>query len=400
MKRYHFVCLLFFLFFWLPLSFAIPVEKLTFNEPVIDQAQMLSNEERTDLNAKFWHYRRKNLMQAAVVLVDNTEGEGVFNYGMEIFDRWKLGDKDRDHGLLLLIARDEQRYHLFTGKGLEGVLPDITVKRILNKYLKPEFEKGDFAVGIARTFMAIENKLLTITDDEIRANIQYGIEKEQQSKNKEKEDNSIRRNLQHIFLPLFLFTAFLFTRFFRGIFSLFPKDAQQETMTFYVAFPFLLLLMGLYSLTDLPFFVCLVISLIIFNISYNRVRKNREMNPNDNDLYLITIIFLVVHGLMGIPFWNCVFVWALLFIYIWIPFIREKRNHRTKTEEDDDNAIIVFGHGRDDSNGFSFGRGDFGGFGGDGYDGGGGDSAGGGAGGGWGDSDGDSGGGDGGGGSD
>lgn len=352
MKRYHFVCLLFFLFFWLPLSFAIPVEKLTFNEPVIDQAQMLSNEERTDLNAKFWHYRRKNLMQAAVVLVDNTEGEGVFNYGMEIFDRWKLGDKDRDHGLLLLIARDEQRYHLFTGKGLEGVLPDITVKRILNMHLKPEFEKGYFAAGIAHTFMVIENRLLA--DDEIRANLRDSAKDRQSiSTSNKTEDEIFRERFRNAFL---IFMGFLFTvpRLIFTLFRIKPKDPieiQRKYTFFYTLFPCLILLMGLYSLTDLPFFVCLVISLIIFNVSYNRV----------------------------------------------------KRNHRTKTE-DDDNAIIVFGHGRDDSNGFSFGRGDFsrdnyggGGFGGDGYDGGGGDSAGGGAGGGWGDSDGDSGGGDGGG---
>lgn len=340
MKRYHFVCLLFFLFFWLPLSFAIPVEKLTFNEPVIDQAQMLSNEERTDLNAKFWHYRRKNLMQAAVVLVDNTEGEGVFNYGMEIFDRWKLGDKDRDHGLLLLIARDEQRYHLFTGKGLEGVLPDITVKRILNKYLKPEFEKGDFAAGIARTFMAIENKLLTITDDEIRANLRDSAKDRQSiSTSNKTEDEIFRERFRNAFL---IFMGFLFTvpRLIFTLFRIKPKDPieiQRKYTFFYTLFPCLILLMAFYSI-GIPFFVCFVVCLILFSIFYAQAREDRDGRPYRGN-----------------------------------------------------GTTISFGSEHASSDDFSFGRG---GFSHDRYDGGGGDSAGGGAGGGWGDSDGDGGDGD------
>ena len=86
-------------------------------------------------------------MQGAIVLIDNLNGMSDFDYGMAVFQRWQLGDRTRDDGLLILLSQKEHAIRIITGRGLEGDIPDIYAKKIINAMV-PQFKQGHFAAGL------------------------------------------------------------------------------------------------------------------------------------------------------------------------------------------------------------------------------------------------------------
>ena len=127
---------------------AIAPDKLTLGkEPVVDQAAMLAPAETAALNQKLRTLHEAQVMQGAIVLVDNLNGMSDFDYGMAVFDRWQLGDRTRNDGLLILLSEKEHAIRIITGRGLEGDLPDAFAKKIINGMV-PSFKQGRFAAGL------------------------------------------------------------------------------------------------------------------------------------------------------------------------------------------------------------------------------------------------------------
>lgn len=127
---------------------AIAPDKLTLGkEPVVDQAAMLAPAETAALNQKLRTLHEAQVMQGAIVLIDNLNGMSDFDYGMAVFQRWQLGDRTRDDGLLILLSQKEHAIRIITGRGLEGDIPDIYAKKIINAMV-PQFKQGHFAAGL------------------------------------------------------------------------------------------------------------------------------------------------------------------------------------------------------------------------------------------------------------
>ena len=127
---------------------AIAPDKLTLGkEPVVDQAAMLAPAETAALNQKLRTLHEAQVMQGAIVLIDNLNGMSDFDYGMAVFQRWQLGDRARDNGLLILLSQKEHAIRIITGRGLEGDIPDIYAKKIINAMV-PQFKQGHFAAGL------------------------------------------------------------------------------------------------------------------------------------------------------------------------------------------------------------------------------------------------------------
>ena len=127
---------------------AIAPEQLAIGtEPVVDQAAMLAPAETAALNQKLRTLHEAQVMQGAIVLVDNLNGMSDFDYGMAVFKRWQLGDRTRDDGLLILLSQKEHAIRIITGRGLEGDIPDIYAKQIINAMV-PQFKQGHFAAGL------------------------------------------------------------------------------------------------------------------------------------------------------------------------------------------------------------------------------------------------------------
>lgn len=137
----------------------IPPDELTLNRPVIDEAGVLSPSEREHLEQRLLKIHQSGVMQAAVVIVPTTGDMSTFNYGMAVAKRWRLGDKDKDNGLVMLIATKDRTNYILVGYGLEGNLPDAALKRILREHVRPAFKKGNYVKGIEVAFDKIESRL-------------------------------------------------------------------------------------------------------------------------------------------------------------------------------------------------------------------------------------------------
>ncbi|MDO5090836.1 MAG: TPM domain-containing protein [Cardiobacteriaceae bacterium] len=148
-------------------ALAVPVENLTLDRPVVDQAGVIAADAEAALNAELRAWHAEGLMQGAVVLVDSTDGISDFDYAMQIGKRWQLGDQDRDNGLLLLVAVNDRNLRFITGSGIEGALPDISAKKIIRETITPHFRNGDYAGGVRAGMQAAAARLAA--DPEVQA---------------------------------------------------------------------------------------------------------------------------------------------------------------------------------------------------------------------------------------
>ena len=137
------------------------------NEPVIDQANILSPIEKQAISQRILNLHNAGKGQVGVVIVPTTGQEDIFDYSMRIADAWQLGSAKRDNGLLMTIAINDRRIQILTGYGLEGVLPDIVAGRIINDKITPYFKQAQYAQGIDSGLTEIE-RILNL-DPEIAA---------------------------------------------------------------------------------------------------------------------------------------------------------------------------------------------------------------------------------------
>jgi uncharacterized protein len=115
---------------------------------VTDLTGTLDQQQRSALEQTLGEFEARKGSQIAVLLVPTTKPETPVEYGVRVFDAWKLGRKGIDDGVLLLVAKDDRRVWIVTGRGVEGVLPDAIVRRIVEEDITPRFKQGDFYGGI------------------------------------------------------------------------------------------------------------------------------------------------------------------------------------------------------------------------------------------------------------
>ncbi|GIX42283.1 MAG: hypothetical protein KatS3mg129_2016 [Leptospiraceae bacterium] len=116
--------------------------------PVMDLVGILKPEEIKNIERKILQLQKEKGSQIAVLIIETTKPEPIEEYSMRVVEKWKLGRKGIDDGVLFLIAYKDKKMRLEIGYGLEGVIPDAKAKEILEDYVKPYFKKGDFYKGI------------------------------------------------------------------------------------------------------------------------------------------------------------------------------------------------------------------------------------------------------------
>lgn len=119
-----------------------------FSSPVVDQAGVLGAATQQLLNSELRRLRDTGGSQIAVLIVPELQQETIEAYSIRVTDQWKLGDRDKDNGVLLLLAIKERNMRIEVGQGLEGVLPDAYAKRIIQQDIQPRLSSGDFDAGI------------------------------------------------------------------------------------------------------------------------------------------------------------------------------------------------------------------------------------------------------------
>lgn len=148
------------------------------NEPVIDQANILSPAEKQQFSQRILKLYNEGKGQIGVVIVPTTGQEDIFDYSMRVAEAWQLGSAKRDNGLLMTIAINDRRIQILTGYGLEGVLPDIVAGRIINDKITPYFKQAQYAQGIDSGLAEIE-RILNL-DPEIAAQAADEIKERQE----------------------------------------------------------------------------------------------------------------------------------------------------------------------------------------------------------------------------
>lgn len=117
---------------------------------IVDQANIIPADTRNAVESKLADLEAKSGIQLVVATVTSLEGQEIEPYANELFRNWKLGEKEKNNGVLLLVAPNEHRVRIEVGYGLEGTLTDALSKVIITNAMTPHFKSGDFGGGIAR----------------------------------------------------------------------------------------------------------------------------------------------------------------------------------------------------------------------------------------------------------
>lgn len=147
----------FFTFYLLLTSFTVPQPKGYVN----DFAQLLSPEAINTLETICRKMKEEGLAEYAIVIIKNLDNNDIRDYSQKIFDTWKIGEKGKDNGLLLLFALEDRKIFIQTGYGLEGVLTDGEIGSIIDSEMIPEFKKNNYEWGIIKGSNALYQKLKT-----------------------------------------------------------------------------------------------------------------------------------------------------------------------------------------------------------------------------------------------
>jgi len=124
----------------------VPVPALTAR--VTDLTGTLGEARRQSLESRLAAFEKEKGAQVVVLLVPTVKPESIEQYGIRVAEAWKLGRKGVDDGLILLMAKNDREVRVEVGYGLEGVVPDVVAKRIIEETMVPRFRAGDLAGGI------------------------------------------------------------------------------------------------------------------------------------------------------------------------------------------------------------------------------------------------------------
>jgi len=125
----------------------VPVPALTAH--VTDVTGTLADAQRASLEQTLQAFEAKKGSQISVLMVPTTAPETIEQYSLRVVEQWKLGRKNIDDGVLLIIAKDDRTLRIEVGYGLEGALTDATSSRIINETIVPRFRQGDYYSGVA-----------------------------------------------------------------------------------------------------------------------------------------------------------------------------------------------------------------------------------------------------------
>lgn len=144
------------------LLLSVPAAAQTFPKltgRVVDQADIIPPAEEANLNIQLEQLEKTTGHQLVVATVSNLEGYDISDYGYRLGREWKIGDAEKDDGVVFLIAPNERRMNISVGYGLEPVLTDALSGRIIRDVVTPKFKAGDMPGGIQDGVNAIAQQI-------------------------------------------------------------------------------------------------------------------------------------------------------------------------------------------------------------------------------------------------
>ncbi len=115
---------------------------------VTDLTQTFSPDQQAQLEQKLAVFEQKKGSQIVVLMVPSTEPEDIAQFAIRVAEKWQIGRKKIDDGLLLIVAKQDRKLRIEVGYGLEGAMPDLTAKRVISEIISPQFKQGDYFGGL------------------------------------------------------------------------------------------------------------------------------------------------------------------------------------------------------------------------------------------------------------
>lgn len=115
---------------------------------VVDTSGTLGSEQQQALESKLSAFEQNKGTQIVLLLVPTTQPEDIASYANRVANTWKIGRKEIGDGLLLVVAKNDRKVRIEVAKTLEGAIPDLAAKRVIDQAITPHFKQGDFAGGL------------------------------------------------------------------------------------------------------------------------------------------------------------------------------------------------------------------------------------------------------------
>lgn len=126
------------------------LKKLAPQGDLSDFAQVFSADQKQACESFLREIRASTSAEVAVVTLPSLEGGEINDFANRLFQKWGIGKKKTDNGVLILVAVEDRKARIEVGYGLEGVLPDARTGRILDEVMLPCFRQGNYAEGVIK----------------------------------------------------------------------------------------------------------------------------------------------------------------------------------------------------------------------------------------------------------
>ena len=135
------------------LVFALALPALALDVPpltnrVTDQVGILGDSQ-AQITQMLKAHETATGQQFALLIIPTLAGDSLEDFSIRVVEAWKLGQKDKDNGLLLLVVHEDRKIRFEVGYGLEGDIPDAFAGRIISTVMAPAFRAGKFGEGIS-----------------------------------------------------------------------------------------------------------------------------------------------------------------------------------------------------------------------------------------------------------
>jgi uncharacterized protein len=194
---------------------------------VADPGNLLDPATKARVNSTLYSLRQQTTAEVAVAVVPSIGDMPIEDFSEKLFTSWGLGKEDKDNGVLIVIAPEQRRARIQTGYGAEGVLPDISCKRIIDSAIVPNMKNGDLDAAVEASASAVASAM---SDP--------AVAEELRSANKEAWDEAtspvtgedIRTFVTWVVVILFLFALGMFGY---DLYNTRGKDRYRQAMTWH-----------------------------------------------------------------------------------------------------------------------------------------------------------------------
>jgi uncharacterized protein len=132
---------------------------------VNDFTGLLSDQQQITLNNKLLEFNNQTSTQIYIVTHNDLQGYAVGEFGQLMAEKWGIGQKGKDNGILVLVSPENRKVTIQTGYGLEGAVPDAIAKRLIENVITPAFKMGNYYAGLD----SVTQVLMSLTRGEFTA---------------------------------------------------------------------------------------------------------------------------------------------------------------------------------------------------------------------------------------